>query len=173
LYFNVICLCLVESAHSNLFCYLSSITMASLCIRIFVLKWQKLKYFCRLLCATLFIHSYASPTCIQPYSLPSSICLWILFISAHYIFSCIPIDLPHWKNPHLQSPSWQFFSSVSLSQTLTGCADFGSLLFSPNPSPDFPPSQIYKDFRGNAVRYQMVTKTFQLVKYSFKIIFKK
>ena len=84
-----------------------------------------------------------------------------------------PHRSPYWNKPHLQSPSWHFFSlsCLFLFQTLTGCADFGSLLFSPNPPPDFPPpSQIYEDFRENAVRHQMVTKTFQLVIYSFKMV---
>lgn len=61
-----------------------------------------------------------------------------------------------------------FLSCLFLFQTLTGCTDFGSLLFSTNPLPDFPPSQIDKDFRENAVRHQMATKTFRLVIYSLK-----
>lgn len=93
------------------------------------------------------------------------------FINARSIFSCIPSIPSYWKKPHLQSPPWHFPSPVSfIPKLLTGCADSGSLLFFPNPLPDFPPSQIYKGFRGNAVRHQMVEETFQLLIYSLQIV---
>lgn len=51
------------------------------------------------------------------------------------------IDRPYWNKPHLQSPPWHPHTTASCLlplQTLTACADFGSLLFSTNPLPDFP-----------------------------------
>lgn len=115
-------------------------------------------------CSTVLQHTPISPV----YKLPSSVCLWTLIIDAHNIFSCIPIDsLIETSLICSLLLDIFFLSCLFLFQTLTGCADFGSLLFFLNPLPDFLPSQIYKDFRENGVRHQMATKSFQLVIYNF------
>lgn len=98
-------------------------------------------------------------------NLSSRVCLWTLIINSHKIFSSIAID-PLIETSLICSLLLDIFPPLSrlcLFHSLTGCADFGSLLFSTNPLPDFPPSQIYMDFRGNAVIYQTAVPRLQHV----------
>lgn len=66
------------------------------------------------------------------------VCPWTLIIDAHNIFSSSP-SIFLLKQASFAVSFLTFFSlsCLILFQTLTGCADFGSLLFFPNPSPDF------------------------------------
>ena len=118
-------------------------------------------HFRRLHCSTFPRRTHATPSITYP---PVFACGHLS--SIHTSFPASP-SIPLLKQASFAVSFLTFFSLSCLFpfQTLTGCADFGSLLFCTNPLPDFPPSQIQKDFGENAVRHQMATKTFQLVIY--------
>lgn len=110
-----------------------------------------------------------------PHSLPSCVCQWTRIIDVHF-FSCIPID-PLIETSLICSllldiPPHPPSSCLFLFQTLTGGADFGSLLFSPNPLPDLPPSQIYKDFTGKCSQTSHGHKDIPVIIYIYNNIYK-
>lgn len=105
---------------------------------------QKLSYSCRMSLVAyalqhIVFNRTSEPTMLSPG--PSHQCAQHPFLHPH-------------RSTVLKETSFAvsfltFFPPLSLFfQTLTGAADFGSLLFSLNPLPDFSPSQIYKDFRN-------------------------
>lgn len=128
---------------------------------------EKQTVFFSLLNATLYSHFHFL------HSVTSRLHTHTVFAHGHFSSMHTTSFLASHRFPLLKEASFAvsfltfFPSPVSFfSKLLTGCAEFGSLLFSPNPLPDFPSSQIYKDFRGSAVRHQMARNRFQLLIYS-------